>query len=137
MIKHNSLAKVLIIFALNMAPVCKIIHAQSANTASSIIESPPYFKQKHFDNGQVAANPAKIKWTWQLPAFVKKAFNNSRYAGWYIARIIRHDSSGKTIYRFYINNGNLLDGDHYDSFLKNDYLDVSDSDAIICNQIPR
>jgi hypothetical protein len=40
MIKRNSLAKVLIIFALNMAPVCKTIHAQSANTASSIIESP-------------------------------------------------------------------------------------------------
>jgi hypothetical protein len=57
-----------------------------------------------------------IKWTRQLPASVKKDFNNSRYAHWYIAGIIKIDSSGKTVYRFYINNRNLLDGDHYDSF---------------------
>lgn len=76
---------------------------------------------------------SRIKWTWQLPAPVRKAFNQSQYKDCFIENMKVYDSSGKTFYRFFFNNGNLLDGDHYDSFLKKGYLDISDSGVIVRN----
>jgi hypothetical protein len=69
-----------------------------------------------------------VKWTWRLPATVRKTFNNSQYATWYIEKIVRYDTSGKTVFRFHVNNGNLLDSDHHDSFLKTVYVDFSETD---------
>jgi hypothetical protein len=71
-----------------------------------------------------------IKWTWQLPSSVKKAFKESPFKNLFIEKIIRYDCSGKVFFKFYLNNGNLLDGDHYDSFLKKDSLKIFDSGFI-------
>ena len=70
---------------------------------------------------------SRVKWTWQLPEVVRNTFNNSPYASWFIEKIIRYDNSGSTVFRFSVNNGSLLDSDHYDSFLKTDYLDIADT----------
>jgi len=79
------------------------------------------------------ASSAKIKGAWQLPAQVKNAFDKSKYSGWYIEKIIRLDSAGQTIYQFYVNNGNLLDGDHYDNFLKKNTIHISRNGTILHN----
>jgi hypothetical protein len=71
-----------------------------------------------------------IKWTGQLPSSVKRAFNKSPYINLFIEKIIRYDCLGKVFFKFYLNNGNLLDGDHCDSFLKNDPLKISGSGFI-------
>lgn len=75
----------------------------------------------------------QIKWTWQLPREVRKAFNKSSHADWYIEKMIRHDSADKAFYRFYLNNGDLLDGDHHDSFLQSISLDIADNGLIVRN----
>jgi hypothetical protein len=75
--------------------------------------------------------PERIKWTWQLPASVKKAFNKSAYKDWFIEKVTKHHFSDKIYYRFCVHNGSLLDGDHFDSFLGKDFLDISDSGAIL------
>lgn len=80
-----------------------------------------------------ATHLTTLKWTWQLPVAVKNAFNKCDYTTWFVAKMVRHDSDGKTIYRFYVNNGNLLDGDHHDSFLKTDSLDIMDNGTIVRN----
>ena len=72
----------------------------------------------------------RIKWTWQLPSSVKKAFNKSPYKNLFIERIIRCDCSDKFFFKFYLNNGNLLDGDHYDNFLEYHSLEISDRGVI-------
>jgi hypothetical protein len=74
-----------------------------------------------------------LKWTWQLPAAIKNSFYTSPYATWYIEKMISYNSGGKTVYRFYVNNGNLLDGDHHDNFLKTDSLDITDNGAVVRN----
>jgi hypothetical protein len=75
---------------------------------------------------------SKVKWSWQVPVAVRNAFNNSQHADWYIEKIIRYDSSGEIRFRFHINNGSLLDADHYDNFLEKGYLEVSGSGIIFC-----
>jgi hypothetical protein len=77
--------------------------------------------------------PARIKWTWKLPLAVKKSFYKSRFSNWLVEKMIRYRSDEKIIYRFYLNNGNLLDGDHYDSFLRADSLDIADNGIILFN----
>ena len=69
----------------------------------------------------------QIKWTWQLPAAVLNSFSKSNHANWFIEKMIQYKAKGGTIYRFYLNNGNLLDGDHYDSFLQSAFLDIADN----------
>jgi hypothetical protein len=115
-----------------------LLTALSSKTIYSQATSPPPDTSVTF--GQYLGNKKsidRIKWTWHLPASVKKAFDESEYKDWFMENITMYNSSGKTFYRFLLNNGSLLDGDHYDSLLKNDYLDVSDSGTIIRNQIPR
>ena len=72
------------------------------------------------------SSSTNVKWTWQLPSQVKTSFFQSCFAHWFIEKMVRYDSGGKTIYRFYVNNGNLLDGDHKESFLIKDSMDISD-----------
>lgn len=74
-----------------------------------------------------------IKWTWQLPVAVKNSFYKSCYATWFIEKMGKYNSDGKTIYRFHVNNSNLLDGDHHDNFLKTDSLDINDNGAVVRN----
>jgi hypothetical protein len=77
---------------------------------------------------------SKVKWTRQLPAPVKQSFYKSRFATWFIEKMIYFNSNGKIIYRFYLNNGNLLDSDHYDSFLRTESLDITDNGTILSNK---
>ena len=100
-----------------------IIYSQSASLHRDSIAS----LNQYSGNKKTAPH---IKWTWQLPSSVKRAFKESPYKNLFIERIIRYDCSGKIFFKFYLNNGNLLDGDHYDSFLKNDSLKISDSGVI-------
>lgn len=76
-------------------------------------------------------HPLVIKWTKQLPEPVKRSFFKSRFADWYIEKMTRLDLNGRTTYRFIVNNGNLLDSDHHDSFIKTDSLDISDRGVIL------
>jgi len=79
------------------------------------------------------SNPTKIKWTWQLPASVKSGFNKTQYTTWFVEKIIRYDANGKTVYRLFVNNGNLLDGDHHDSFLKTYSLNITADGTVLNN----
>lgn len=106
------------------------LRAQSGSSNSQI-NNASAFSQKNNRGNQTGS--AKIKGTWQLPQPVKRAFYKSAYANWYIEKIVSHNSTGKTVYRFYINNGNLLDGDHHDSFLKSASIDISESGIILPN----
>jgi hypothetical protein len=87
----------------------------------------------HTTRSHAPAVTTQIKWTWQLPRSVRNAFNNSDHANWYIEKMIRYDCSSKTFYRFYLNNGDLLDGDHHDAFLQSVSLDIADNGMIMCN----
>ncbi|HWJ30536.1 MAG TPA: hypothetical protein VNS32_28645 [Flavisolibacter sp.] len=86
-----------------------------------------------FPNDQYHAisSSQKVKWTKRLPTPVRQSFYKSRFASWYIEKMICFNSNGKIIYRFYVNNGNLLDGDHHDNFLKTDSLDIADNGTIL------
>lgn len=112
-----------------MIGLSTIIYSQPASTYRDSVG----IRNQYSANEKTTAH---IKWTWQLPSAVKKAFNESRYKNLFIENIIRYDRSGKVFYKFYLNNGNLLDGDHYDSFIKNDSLEISDSGVIVRDQLP-
>ena len=88
----------------------------------------------HIQNVQLPQSTGRqIKWTWQLPRSVRNAFNKSQHADWFIEKMIRFDSSGTTFYRFYLNNGDLLDGDHHDAFLQSICMDITDNGMIMRN----
>jgi hypothetical protein len=76
----------------------------------------------------------RIKWTWQLPAQIRDALNKSQFSSWYIEKIVWYNLQDQPMYRFYINNGNLVDADHHDSFLKKDCLEVSNDGIILSNK---
>lgn len=123
-----SFAKLYFVVAL-MVVLSKTIHAQQASPHPDTISI-----LSQYSRGKKTAS--RIKWTWQLPTSVKKAFDESQYKDWFIENMITYDSSGKTFYRFLVNNGNLLDSDHYDSFLKKSYLDISNTGVIVRKQFP-
>lgn len=100
------------------------IYSQSVSTKT---DSSNKFLSRHL------TNDTKIKWTRQLPSEVRTALYRSNYSIWYIEKIIRYNTEGKQIYRFYVTNGNLLDGDHRDSFLKTDSLDIANDGTILRN----
>jgi len=75
-------------------------------------------------------NENRIRWTWQLPHSVRKAFNETRFSDWYIEKMVRFNQAGKTFYRFSLNNENLLDGDHYDCFLEKTVVTISDAEVL-------
>ena len=100
----------------------EIVYSQ---VSSASVKS-PLFSQ----SSEHRAKTSRVKWTWRLPPTVKNTFNNSEYANWFIEKIVKYDSAGKTIFRFHVNNGNLLDGDHYDSFLRTDYVDIMDNQIL-------
>lgn len=103
---------------------CAIVYSQITQaTTKPLPQVNEYYQYK----GKIS----RVKWTWQLPEVVRNTFNNSPYASWFIEKIVRHDTSGNTVFRFYVNNGSLLDSDHYDSFLKTDYLDIVDNQTIL------
>jgi hypothetical protein len=81
--------------------------------------------QRQKDSGQ------RIKWTRQLPAAVRKAFENSKYSSWYIEKMISHRRDEQTVYQFYIDNSSLLDGDHHESMAIKKTLTVSDKGVIV------
>lgn len=104
---------------------------KQSQSAITSIDTTPAHLNKIYPVAEPTGASVKVKWTWQLPATVRKAFNKSQYSNWYIEKITSCNFAGKTIYRFCINNGNLLDGDHYDSFLKPGSLDISGDGIII------
>jgi hypothetical protein len=57
--------------------------------------------------------------SWRLPLDVKKGVYKSEFASWYVETIKEYETPEKAFYRFLIDNGNLLDSDHHDVFLKN------------------
>lgn len=75
----------------------------------------------------------QVRWTWQLPRAVRNSFNNSSHANWYIQKMIRFESGNKTVYRLYLYNGNLLDGDHHDCFLQCVALDIDNNGTVLKN----
>lgn len=119
--------KIRLLIAFTTIPFSQIILAQSITIKADSTYT--------FPNNQYSAisTSPKVKWTWQLPTLVIQSFYKSRFASWYIEKMICFNSNGKLIYRFYVNDGNLLDSDHYDSFLKTDSLDITDKGTILSN----
>lgn len=66
----------------------------------------------------------KIK---QLPPDVKRGFFNSQFAAWYVEMMQKEETATDTVYRITVNNGNLLDGDHFAPFFVKYRLDFSTS----------
>ena len=58
----------------------------------------------------------RTRWTWQIPHDIRKAFYESPFCAWYIEKMVSYHHAGKTVYQFSVNNGSLLDSEHYDSF---------------------
>jgi len=77
----------------------------------------------------------QVQRTQKLPTPVKKAFYESQCRDWFVEKITVFDSSGETFYKFILNNGNLLDGDHYDSFFQKRSLNISNSGFIVQSYI--
>ena len=73
----------------------------------------------------------RIKWTWQLPDGVIKAFNTSSFCNWYIEKMFRYTEDGKFLYAFDINNSNLLDGDHLPCFTRKSRLTVTNEGTVV------
>ncbi|MGZ3845126.1 MAG: hypothetical protein ACXVBH_03665 [Flavisolibacter sp.] len=72
-----------------------------------------------------------IKWSWQLPQSIKKAFDKSTVCNWYIEKMISYDAKGRTLYSFFLDNSNLLDGDHYHCFFKKSRLTFAADGTIV------
>ena len=112
-----------LIFPLLLILISGTLYSQSTSTDSTKSVSAKILP--------ATPNATVIKWTKQLPEPVTRTFFKSPFSNWYIEKMIRYRSDGKTAYRFIVNNGNLLDADHHDSFLKTDSLDISDTGAIL------
>ena len=93
-----------------------IIASPSSNTSISPVPSPAY---------------TQVKWTWQLPVAVRVAFNKSHHANWFIEKMVYYNSGGEKVYRLFLNNSNLLDGDHKDCFLQAVSVDIIENGTIV------
>jgi hypothetical protein len=51
-----------------------------------------------------------------LPVAVRRGLEKSDYANWYIDNIREIRTTGEVRYRIHVDNGDLLDSDHYDAF---------------------
>jgi hypothetical protein len=78
--------------------------------------------------GQWLNTTIKIRFTKNLPDAVKTALSNSKYNNWYVDEIKELQSPNNHLFLVYVNNGSLLDSDHYDAF-KEDYLLYFDADG--------
>jgi hypothetical protein len=61
----------------------------------------------------------KVRWMKNLPDAVKKSFYQSEYATWAIDEIGHIQTPDQHVYTILVNDGNLLDSDHYDVFKQN------------------
>jgi hypothetical protein len=87
--------------------------------------------EQNHEKERSADTASRIKWSWQLPMSVRKAFAKSKYRQWYIESMYRIENAEKqVVFRFVVNNGNLLDAEHHDSFLERHYLDVVDGSGL-------
>jgi hypothetical protein len=107
-----------------------------------IVVSNPAYSQIQVTNditssatvGPTITHPTKenrIRWTWQLPRTIKKAFNQTPFCAWYIEKMVSYNYAGKTVYQFSVNNSSLLDSDHYDCFLEKSFVTVSDNEITV------
>ncbi|HLK29692.1 MAG TPA: hypothetical protein VKT28_14035 [Puia sp.] len=60
----------------------------------------------------------KIKWTWDLPPKVENAFFKSKYGNWAINEIKEIQMPAQHLYSIHVNDGDLLDSNHYDVFIQ-------------------
>lgn len=59
----------------------------------------------------------KVPWIKDLPPAVRTAFNKSLYADWKVESIQEcQGREGDRLYKIQVDNGNMLDSDHYDAF---------------------
>jgi hypothetical protein len=72
-----------------------------------------------------------ISSTRKLRLSVKNGYYKSRFGSWYIEKMERIELPGKSSYKFAINNGNLLDGDHHDAFLEQYVLQFDGNGTLI------
>lgn len=75
-------------------------------------------------DGKWIESITKIKWTSQLPSEIKKTFDKTQYASWNVSSINKYQFPKDSCFSLAVNNGNLLDADHHDSFLKNCCLSI-------------
>ena len=119
---NNSLGKAYLVLAL-LTVLSKNNYSQSSSQPIDSVTSPN-------KNGESRKTKGQVHCIRKLPIPVKKAFYNSRYRSWFIEKIITYNSAGKTFYKFILNNGNLLDGDHHDRFLQRKSLNITNSGII-------
>ena len=59
----------------------------------------------------------KVPWMKDLPPAVRTAFNKSLYADWKVESIQEcQGRDGDRLYKIQVDNGDMLDSDHYDAF---------------------
>lgn len=88
-------------------------------------------------DGEWERSVSRVKWTWQLPVSVRDVLDRSPYKEWYIEKMYKIESPGKKgFYRLFVNNANLLDGDHHDGFQETCYLDISGNNYILHKSRP-
>lgn len=83
-------------------------------------------------NGGWIRTETNFGWTWKLPIAVKNGFYKSEFATWFIEKMKKYETPESTFYRFLIDNGDLLDGDHHDAFLEEYISDFSANGRLIC-----
>jgi len=72
-------------------------------------------------DGRWIQSRIKMAWTKDLPMAVRQSLDKNGYGAWYVDEIREVRSPGKVAYRVHVDNGTLLDADHYDVF-KTDYV---------------
>lgn len=63
-------------------------------------------------DGSWKATETPMKWSWNLPAAVRKAWKNSDFAAWYLMDIKKIETPDSTLYALHVNSSPLLDADH-------------------------
>jgi hypothetical protein len=69
-------------------------------------------------DGTWKGTESPIKWTKNLPAAVKKGWQNSEYSNWYVEDIKKIEQPDEPLYALHVDNGVLLDADHHDAYLE-------------------
>ncbi|MGZ3937830.1 MAG: hypothetical protein ACXVLT_03865 [Flavisolibacter sp.] len=116
-----------------MSLLCLLTSIVLSNRASSQTVTLGYRSTASFSTYKPGERErqSRIKWSRQLPESIRKAFDKSTVCNWYIEKMISYDAKGRTLYSFFLDNSNLLDGDHYHCFFKKSRLTFAADGTIV------
>ncbi|HWB28106.1 MAG TPA: PepSY-like domain-containing protein [Chitinophagaceae bacterium] len=85
-------------------------------------------------NGEWQRTEQKIKWTWNLPADVNKAFKTGKYAAWYVEKISYVETPAQHSYVLRINNKALLPSQEISVFRETRLLYYDKNGELVTNE---